>query len=344
LDGQAGGVAQMIKRPDAATQFIAISGWGDAARHLLAGDASNRRYDRLTRPDGTTAVFMDAPPDRGEDVRPFVKVATELSLRGLSAPRILAQDTQNGFLLIEDLGDAVFGRLMVHDPAMTAMLYTAATDALVALHSAPTFALMTCDADWLVDATGLLFDWYTADGTLADAFNALFHPLAHALDRERRVVILRDFHAQNLIWLPDRTGIARVGLLDFQDALLGHPAYDLVSVLQDARRDVAPEIEAEMMAHYIRHTKADTEAFLRAYALLGLQRNLRILGIFARLCLRDGKAQYVDLIPRVWGYVQRNLAHPDLADIAAVLAPALPQPTPEFLEGLRTRCATPPTP
>ena len=341
---QARGVAHMTNRMDTANRFIADAGWGDAQRDLLAGDASNRRYDRLTRPDGTTAVFMDAAPDRGEDVRPFVAIATGLSARGLSAPHIMAQDTENGFLLIEDLGNALFARLLADDPAMTAMLYTAATDMLIALHRAAPFDLPLCDSDWLVSATGLLFDWYATDASAGNGFNALFQPLAETLDTIPRVVILRDFHAENLLWLPDRAGVARVGVLDFQDALLGHPAYDLVSILQDARRDVAPEIEAEMIAHYIRHTGANPEAFLRAYSLLGLQRNLRILGIFARLCLRDGKAQYVDLIPRVWGYVQRNLAHPDLAAIAAVLDPALPRPTPEFLKDLKARCATAPTP
>lgn len=344
MDRQAGGVAHMTNRTDAANHFIADAGWGDARRDLLAGDASNRRYDRLTRPDGGTAVFMDAPPDRGEDVRPFVAIATGLSAQGLSAPGIMAQDAENGFLLIEDLGNALFARLLADDPAMTAMLYTAATDTLISLHGSAPLDLPLCDSHWLVSATGMLFDWYATDASVGDGFNALFQPLAASLDAIPRVVILRDFHAENLLWLPDRAGVARVGLLDFQDALLGHPAYDLVSILQDARRDVAPEIEAEMISHYIRHTGADAEAFLRAYSLLGLQRNLRILGIFARLCLRDGKAQYVDLIPRVWGYVQRNLAHPDLAGIAAMLDPALPRPTPEFLKDLKARCATAPTP
>jgi aminoglycoside/choline kinase family phosphotransferase len=135
-----------------------------------------------------------------------------------------------------------------------------------------------------------------------------------------------------------------VGLLDFQDALQGHPAYDLVSILQDARRDVTPQIEAAMIAHYIRHSGPDDAAFRSAYALLGLQRNLRILGIFARLCLRDGKAHYVDFVPRVWGYVQRNLDDPALAPLADVLRPALPAPTPDFLKDLKARCATPPMP
>lgn len=334
----------MTDRTAAADAFIRDAGWGDATRRLLAGDASNRRYDRLTARDGASAVFMDAPADRGEDVRPFIRIATYLADQGLSAPGILHQDADQGFLLIEDLGDALFARLMTDDPAQTAPLYAAATDALIDLHKAQPLDLPVCDAAWLATATGLLFEWYGATDALEKPFNELFLPLAQDLDASPRVVILRDYHAENLLWLPDRSGSARVGLLDFQDALLGHPAYDLVSVLQDARRDVAPEIEAEMIARYLVATGLEPEPFHRAYAVLGLQRNLRILGIFARLCLRDGKPHYLDFVPRVWGYIQRDLAHPDLAKLAALLQDALPEPTARFLEDMRSRCATHPMP
>jgi len=342
--GKAGRTADMKNRTTALNDFITDAGWGQATRSLLAGDASNRRYDRLTQANGSTAVVMDAPPDKGEDVRPFVEIATYLTAQGLSAPRIFAQNATNGFLLIEDLGDALFARLMVDTPQMTGPLYTAATDLLIALHGSAPPDLPLCDSEWLTDATGLVFEWFAQDPDAIDPFNALFRPFAQSLDNAPRVMILRDFHAENLLWLPDRTGVARVGLLDFQDALLGHPAYDLVSILQDARRDVAPEIEAEMIAHYIGKTHADADTFHRAYCLLGLQRNLRILGIFARLCLRDGKAHYVDLIPRVWRYVQRNLAHSEFAEIAKFLGDTLPDPTPAFLKDLRSKCATHPMP
>jgi aminoglycoside/choline kinase family phosphotransferase len=193
--------------------------------------------------------------------------------------------------------------------------------------------------------TAPAFEWYS--GGDADRhikrFRDIFHPLAKSLDAVAKVVILRDYHAENLLWLPERTGTAMTGLLDFQDALLGHPAYDLVSILQDARRDVAPQTETDMIAYYLANTGKDEAAFQTAYALLGAQRNLRILGIFARLCQRDGKPHYVDLIPRVWSYVQRDLAHPALADVADVLASSLPAPTNDFLEDLRARCATSPS-
>ncbi len=337
-------LAQMTSRITASQDFIKGAGWGKARQSLLAGDASNRRYDRLTNSDGTTAVLMDAPADKGEDARPFVRIAEFLIQNGLSAPRILAQDPENGFLLIEDLGDALFARLMVDAPDMTAPLYTAATNMLVALHKAAPLDLPVCDSDWLVGMTDLAFDWYAHDNPAFAEFDKFFRPLAQKLDQTVRVVILRDFHAENLLWLPDRPDVARVGVLDFQDALLGHPAYDLVSILQDARRDVAPETEAEMIAHYITETDTDPAAFRTAYAVLGAQRNLRILGIFVRLCLRDGKAQYVNYIPRVWGYLQRNLDRPDLADLAEFLGKTLPYPSPDFLEDLKARCATRPTP
>jgi N-acetylmuramate 1-kinase len=344
MGGQIEKLAQMTTRMIASQDFIKAAGWGEARQSLLAGDASNRRYDRLTNVDGSTAIFMDAPPDKGEDVRPFVHIAKFLIENGLSAPRILAQDPDNGFLLIEDLGDALFARLMVDQPEMTGPLYAAATDMLVSLHKAEPLELPICDSNWLVAMTDLVFDWYAGDGAAFAGFDALFRPLAQQLDRAPGVVILRDFHAENLLWLPERTGIARVGVLDFQDALLGHPAYDLVSILQDARRDVAPEIEAEMIARYCANTRTKIAPFHTAYAIIGAQRNLRILGIFARLCLRDGKAHYVDFIARVWGYLQRNLEHPDLAELAAFLAETLPNPSPDFLEDLKARCATHPNP
>ncbi len=338
-------MAEVTGRKAASQSFLDRIGWDDAARATVAGDASNRSYDRLTRADGTTAILMDAPPDRGEDVRPFVKIAEHLTANGLSAPNIYHQDAENGFLLIEDLGNALFARKMAAEPGRQEMLYRAATDVLVDLHAFPLLPLPVCDAAWLTGMTELVFEWYAApDEDTLRRFREIFTPLADSVDEARRVIILRDYHAENLLWLPDRTGSARVGLLDFQDALLGHPAYDLVSVLQDARRDVPPAIETAMIAHYLARTGLPPAPFTRAYAILGVQRNLRILGIFARLCLRDGKPHYVDMIPRVWEYVIRNLAHPDLTDLATFLRSALPAPTQDFLEHLKRQCTTIPDP
>ncbi len=332
----------MTDRKSLADRFIIHSGWADCTRTLVAGDASNRRYERLANTRGETVIFMDAPPERGEDVKPFVRIAGHLIQNGLSAPIIYHQDDTAGFLLIEDLGDDVIAQLMAKEPKARSILYQAATDVLVDLHACPILPLPVCDAQWLTEMTAPAFDWYatnTGDEVFAQ-FQSVFLPMAKKLDASQKVVILRDYHSENLLWLPDRSGTAKVGLLDFQDALLGHRAYDLVSILQDARRDVPEEIETAMIEHYLTATNIAHAEFLAAYALLGAQRNLRILGIFARLCLRDGKAHYVDLIPRVWGYVIRNLEHPSLAALADFVKATLPQPTPEHLEHLKRQCGT----
>ncbi|TMM53028.1 aminoglycoside phosphotransferase family protein [Sulfitobacter sabulilitoris] len=336
----------MTDRRAMARDFIGSAGWTDAKVSLLAGDASNRRYDRLIRSDGSSAVLMDAPANKGEDVRPFLAIAGHLRAQGLSAPNLLAADPAQGFLLIEDLGDDLFARVMATDPGAQVPLYSAAVDVLVALHDAPVPKVPAYDAAVMADLSGLAYGWYR-NGSAGDPPNAaatefsrMFRDHLVALDHQRQVLILRDFHAENLLWLPERQGIARVGLLDFQDAMSGNPAYDLVSVLQDARRDVSPEIEAMMIARYVSARGLDPVRFGKDYALLGLQRNLRILGVFARLCLRDGKAHYVDLLPRVWGHVETNLSHPMLASLAEPILRDLPRPTPEIRERLKSRCAT----
>lgn len=334
----------MTDRATLAQAFLATTGWIDAQRNVIAGDASNRRYDRLTRPDGSTVILMDAPPEKGEDVRPFVRIAEYLVAIGLSAPRIFEMDVENGFLLIEDLADALFARLMAQASDQQMPLYCAATDALVHLHRADPIALPACDATWLTEMSGIVFDWYAPSPEAAKQFGEVFAPLAAEVAAASAVPILRDFHAENLLWLPQRHGVAQVGLLDFQDALLGHPAYDLVSILQDARRDVPADIQTAVVSYYLAQSGADPAAFTRAYAILGAQRNLRILGIFARLGIRDGKPHYIDMIPRVWGYVLQNLNHPDLGGLAAFIHTHLPPPTPEHLEHLRRQCITTPAP
>ena len=158
-------------------------------------------------------------------------------------------------------------------------------------------------------------------------------------DWELVTLIQRDYHAENLLWLPERSGVARVGLLDFQDAMLGHPAYDLVSILQDARRDVPKLVEAAMIDRYLAQQPQDPEAFRAAYAILGVQRNLRIVGAFAKLCLHVGKPRYVDLLPRVWEFVERNLAHPALEPVALHIRETLPAPTPAIMDHIRSQCA-----
>ncbi len=330
----------MTSRNDLAAAFLATTDWANAERGPLAGDASNRRYERL-RLGGETAVLMDAPPEKGEDVRPFVAIARHLSGLGLSAPRILAEDADHGFLVLEDLGDALFARVIPDTPALETTLYEAAIDVLLALHDAPLpKGLAAYDPEVMTDMAALAYDWYAThavgtDPAARDRFAASFRPLLTRDASARNVLIQRDYHAENLLWLPDRTGAARVGLLDFQDAMAGHPAYDLVSLLQDARRDVPPALETAMIDRYLAQSGRDRDAFDTAYHLLGAQRNLRIFGVFTRLCIRDGKPHYVDLIPRVWGLLQRNLDHPALAPVAEMLRTDLPDPTPAILSRLK---------
>jgi aminoglycoside/choline kinase family phosphotransferase len=336
----------MTDRRAAMADFLATTDWHTAEARPLAGDASNRRYRRLHRPDGARAVLMDAPPDKGEDTRPFTRIARYLTGLGLSAPAILAEDATRGFLILEDLGDALFARVLERRPDDEMRLYTAATDVLVALHDhAPPADLPPYSPQLMADMAALSFDWYLKGATGEDsAARAAFHTTIHDLLQlhapEQDVLIQRDYHAENLLWLPERSGIARVGLLDFQDAMRGHRAYDLVSVLQDARRDVAPATESAMVAHYIAAADIDPDRFTTAYSALGAQRNLRILGVFARLCLRDGKAQYIDLIPRVWGLLQRDLTHPALAPLASLVHSTFPAPTPAILTRLKQQRAT----
>lgn len=332
----------MADRLERSQAFLTAAGWGKADRRFLAGDASDRSYDRL-RLDGKTAVLMDAPPGKGDDPASFLRIARHLLGLGLSAPRCLAEDLEHGFLLLEDLGDGLFARIVGENPALELPLYRSAADALIALQAkAAPPGLPDLSAQNWAEAAVLVLDWYrfavTGDRGDPAAFTGT---LATLLDRHAngaRVMILRDFHAENLIWLPDRTGVARVGLLDFQLAQMGQPGYDLVSLLQDARRDVRAETEQALVRHFREMTGAGA-GFDTAYAVLGAQRALRILGIFARLCLVDGKPGYLRLVPRVWRHLQANLAHPALAPLSRLCADLLPQPTDENLARTGDQCA-----
>lgn len=327
----------MTSRAAAIDAFLAAEGWGAAARRPLAGDASARRYARLER-NGAPAILMDVPPASGLTVAPFLAVTAWLRGLGLSAPAILAADPAEGLVLLEDLGEDVFLRLAA-DPAREAGLYAAAIDLVADLQSAPPPAPA---ADWspppydravLMREMRLAPEWYLpattgapASPDLAAEFDALVEPIvAIALDGPQ-LPVYRDYHAENLIWLPRRAGHARVGLLDYQDLLIGHPAYDVVSLLEDARRDTSPELRAAMQARYLARTGAEPGAFARAAHALAAQRNLKILGLFVRLARRDGKPGYLRHLPRVWAHLQRDLAHPDLAPLAAFVARRLPPP------------------
>jgi len=335
----------MPDRTDRKAAFLLRSGWGGAACRFLAGDASARSYDRLTWA-GKTAVLMDAPADQGEDIGPFVAIARHLGAIGLSAPAILAEDRDHGFLLLEDLGDDLFARLTDRDPSCEPALYGAAVDVLIRLQSQPPAPDLpdASAADW-AEAAAVALDWYryaiTGDRVSTARFRQTVEAALEAHANGPRVMILRDYHAENLLWLPQRSGVARVGILDFQLAQLGQPGYDLVSLCQDARRDVSPKVEAAMIRRFTDATGLEDFGFTASYAALGAQRALRILGVFARLCLVTGKPGYVALIPRVWAQLQQNLSHPALADLSLLCADLLPEPTASRLERIRSQCARP---
>jgi aminoglycoside/choline kinase family phosphotransferase len=298
-------------------EFLADAGWGAADVLPLAGDASFRRYFRVVEP-ARRAVLMDAPPQH-EDVRPFLSVAELLLGAGFSAPRIHAQDLSRGFLLIEDFGDRLMGPVLMDEPAREADIYGQAVDLLGVLHQrARPDGLAPYDRAALAREVLVFAQWYAkAAGIAVDeaayiaAWDAVWQGVL-AETAAHPVVTLRDYHAENLMLL-ERPGVQALGLLDFQDALAGHPAYDLVSLLQDARRDVPPSLEEAMLARF---AGADP-AFRASYEVLGAQRNVKILGVFVRLRDRDGRQGYVERLPRVWGYLARNLAHPALAPVKA---------------------------
>ncbi len=302
-------------------------GWADWRQTPFAGDASKRRYLRLESPDRNGSVIvMDASPDSGETVQPFVTIAWHLTGIGLAAPRILASDTAAGLLVLDDLGRADFAKWIGDTPDDEGRLYGAAVDTLIRMQAAPPPPGLTALTPAAAGAmVGVVSEWYAPGDTtglqdaVIDAFSRLVDPVL--------VLSLRDFHAENLIWRPDRAGTDRVGLLDFQDAFLAHPAYDLASLLRDARRDVSADVSAAMIARFASATRADPAAFGATFACLAAQRNLRILGIFARLVNRDGKAKYAALMPRVWGHLTTDLAHPALSDLRALVRTTLPEPT-----------------
>ncbi|MFN3970062.1 MAG: aminoglycoside phosphotransferase family protein [Gemmobacter sp.] len=331
-------------RRAASERFLARAGWQDAARAHLAGDASERSYARLRRGQDT-AVLMDAPPGGADDPADFVAIAAHLAAIGLSPPQVLAQDLQAGFLLLEDLGDGLFARLLAADPAREMALYAAATDVLVHLqaHPAPPGLPDLSARDWAA-AAALVLEAYVPAATgaappTADLVAALAAGLARHADGPR-VLILRDYHAENLLLLPGREGVAAVGLLDFQLGQMGQPGYDLVSLVQDARRDVVPGTAEAMVRRFQAATGAADMA--PALAVLGAQRALRIIGVFARLCTHAGKPGYLAMLPRVWGHLQANLAHPALVDLAGICHALIPAPTPAILERIARQCPPPP--
>jgi aminoglycoside/choline kinase family phosphotransferase len=271
-------------------------------------------------------VLMDMPPGV-LDLRPFLRAGRQLREWGLSAPQVLAADAEVGLALLEDLGDRSFSRAL-EEGFNAALLYGAAIDLLVALQDrAPPHDLPAYDDAWLLREALLLIEWYAGDleaGAIAE-FRQIWLDLLPLARTCADCLVYVDYHADNLMWLPERRSHARVGLLDFQDARVGPPAYDLVSLLEDARRDVDPTLAEAMIRRYLAaRPELDPEALRAAYAILGAQRNSKILGLFSRLAKRDGKARYLALQPRVRAHLQRDLAHPAAAPLKDWFAKHLP--------------------
>ena len=361
-----GKAAAVVERLRGLRQFLTRAGFCEAERRRMAGDASVRSYARLVR-DGLSFILMNSPPrpdgppiyngksysaavHLAEDVKPFVAIAEGLRARGLSAPQIHHADLKRGFLIEEDFGTVWF--FEGDPPRPIPSRYEAAIDMLVALHGEPvpqalplapqsSYEIPVFDVEALLVEIGLMLEWYLPDRgvRLHDGVRCEFLAMWRELLRKPAATamtwVLRDFHSPNLLWLSERASIARVGLIDFQDAVLGPAAYDLVSLLQDARLGVPESLELALLSRYVsarseRGASFDASEFASSYAILSAQRNTRLLGTFARLNRRDGKPQYLRHQPRIWGYLERSLAHPALASINAWYAANVPPPLPDL--------------
>lgn len=315
-------------------QFVAEAGYAGAPIALLAGDASFRKYWRVQVPDGTL-VLMDAPPEH-EDVAPFMRVTAMLRAMGLCAPAIHAHDTVRGFLLLEDLGDNLFSKALAGNGSAEAGMYQAACEALVHMHVqsrnnvAQIAELAVYDASVYLREVALFAEWFLVQvhgqsiaADLRDEWLAIWRGVLAGAGLVQEVLVHRDYHADNLLWHEGK-GIARVGMLDYQDALFGDPLYDVISLLEDARRDVSAATVEACKTALQRSDQHDAESFARRYHVLAAQRNCKIIGIFTRLCVRDGKSRYLEYMPRVWGHLLGDMTHPVLAPVKAFIDTHVP--------------------
>ena len=356
-----------MSRDDEIKAFLKRAQWDNAQRVAVPGDASTRRYERLTL-KGQKAVLMDAPKGAeapsepegasveerkalgynavarlaGPNPEAFACIANELTMRGFSAPKIIAADMDKGFMLLEDLGDNLYARVIADDLAKERPLYEAAIDTLAAIYrssfpanmrfQSETWRVRDYDAAALLAEADLFLDWYAKDlgrdiqGVAREQWNSIWTELFKTLEAHAPGLALRDFHAENIFWLPERQAISRVGLIDFQDGLFAHPAYDLVSLIEDARRDVSFDLAAPLLKRFCEKAGLNYgPEFKAAYAVMGAQRNAKILGIFVRLAERDGKPHYRDLIPRVAAHFKGNLQDPKCAALKAWIGIYVPE-------------------
>ncbi len=356
------------ERAEAIDAFLKSAGWGQAARAPLPGDASTRRYVRL-KLDGKSAMLMDQPqaaetpaasadatPEQrralgynaiarlaGADCSRFVATSNFLRSNGLSAPDVYACDAKQGLAVIEDLGDSLYADVL-EDGGDERALYETAAEVLAKLHAAnapsllpPSTPLFAYDETAMLAEIDLMTEWFmpvalgrTATPAETEDHRHLWRSALAEARKAPSVFVHRDYHAQNLMWLSGREGVARVGLIDFQDAVAGSKAYDLISLIEDARRDVPPEVGEATTLHYLiamkrQGTPLDEEAFRGQMAIMAAQRNAKIAGIFARLYKRDGKPRYLAYLPRVWGYLNKDLEHPSLAKLKAFYDRVIPR-------------------
>ena len=326
----------MSDRSTAIRRFLAQGSCGGWHQTPLAGDASTRRYLRLQSGTGQSVILMDADPATGQDLTPFLRIAAHLADIGLCPPAILQQDTAAGLLVISDLGPSHIADWLATHPQETATLYTAAVDVLgvVAQHAAPS-GLAIIDAAQAGAMLAPLFDHYVDGCPDAAGITGALREVWRQSAPHSATLALRDYHAENLIWRGDRNGTDRIGLLDFQDAVLAPPEYDLVSLLRDARRDTAPALRTQLTQQFCAMTERDKDQVSAAMACIGVQRNLRIMGIFARLAAQQGKSRYLDLLPRVWTHVTEDLQHPALAPLQHLVLKSIPAPEAPVLQRLR---------
>ena len=351
--------------------FVERSGWRGAEIVARPGDASTRSYARVSLND-RKAMLMDQPqsaeapaalatatPEErralgynavarlaGADTERFVAAANYLRGLGLSAPEIYAADPAQGFALIEDFGDELYADVLTRG-GDERELYEQAAEVLAALHAEkapavlhPDKALHAYDETALLAETDLMTEWYLPYALSRAArpdeiaeHRALWRAALASIQEPSPVFVHRDYHAQNLLWLPEREGMARVGLIDFQDAVAGSRAYDLISLTEDARRDVLPEITESTTRRYLDATGADAEKFRAQMAVMAAQRNAKIAGIFARLYKRDGKPRYLAYLPRVWGYLNRDLENPALAKLKSWYDKTVPRDARGLIDG-----------
>ena len=322
-------------RPEKIERFLRHHGWDDAKTKKINSDASNRKYTRLFKKQNTS-ILMDSDPTTNESIENFIYFTKQLRKQKFSAPKIYGQDICNGFLLLEDLGSDSFANILKSKPHLENHIYQEAINQLIEIRKNKIPHLTRkYDLKILLQEAVLFSEWYLSPLRASYESSHLLKILRVTLQetlKQDTTLVLRDYHAENLMWLPDRSDNRRVGLLDYQDALAGNPAYDIASLLKDARREVPKKLQEELIKYFLKKTNLDHAVFSRDYSILSAQRNLKIIGIFSRLSIRDNKSSYLNLIPRVWKNLQDDLKHPSLNELSEFIKINSPQPT---LENLR---------